>query len=110
MIIDFDAMELKVLPAFKGGEKEYRANMFDDENGKIMRGKLIPGASIGLHTHTDSSEVIFIVSGTGTVIDDGGEPQAVRPGLCLYCPKGHSHTLMNISDADLDFYAFVPKQ
>lgn len=110
MIIDFDSMELKVLPAFKGGEKEYRANMFDDENGKIMRGKLIPGASIGLHTHTDSSEIIFVKAGEGTLIEDGGEPMPVKEGLCLYCPKGHSHTLINTSDKDLDFYAAVPKQ
>lgn len=30
MIIDFNSMEVTVLPNFKGGEKEFAANMFFD--------------------------------------------------------------------------------
>ena len=65
MIIRFDEMDLTVLPAFKGGEKEYRAKMFFDGSNRIMKGTLIPGASIGMHTHEDSSETIFIIKGQG---------------------------------------------
>jgi hypothetical protein len=36
MIIRFDEMDLTVLPAFKGGEKEYRAKMFFDGSNRIM--------------------------------------------------------------------------
>lgn len=109
MIIRFDEMDLTVLPAFKGGEKEYRAKMFFDGSNRIMHGTLIPGASIGMHTHEDSSETIFIIKGHGTLIDDG-ETQKVSEGDCLYCPKGHTHSLINDSDSDLQFYAVVPMQ
>ena len=109
MIIRFDEMDLTVLPAFKGGEKEYRAKMFFDGSNRIMHGTLIPGASIGMHIHEDSSETIFIIKGHGTLIEDG-ETKQVSEGDCLYCPKGHTHSLINDSDSDLQFYAVVPMQ
>ena len=51
MKIDFNELDLKILPNFKGGEKEYRAKMIDVDKQKIMKGLLIPGASIGFHKH-----------------------------------------------------------
>ena len=65
MLIEFDKMETTVIPHMRGGEKEVSAQMYTDSLGKIMRGTLIPGASIGLHTHETSSEIIYILSGTG---------------------------------------------
>ena len=109
MIIDFSKIALSVLPNFKGGEKAYEANMFFDGTNRIMNGRLVPGASIGLHTHEDSSEIMFFTSGKGSVIYDG-EKLTVAAGLCHYCEKGHSHTLINDSDEDLCFYAVVPIQ
>lgn len=109
MNIDFDKIGLSVIPSFKGGEKEYRAKMFFDGTNRIMKGLLIPGASIGMHTHEDSSEIIFITAGKGTVIFDG-EKSVVQAGICHYCPKGHTHSLINYSDADLEFLAVVPMQ
>ena len=46
MIIRFDEMDLTVIPNFKGGEKEFAANMFFDGTNRIFKAKLIPGASI----------------------------------------------------------------
>ena len=116
MIIDFNKMEVTVLPNFKGGEKEFAANMFFDGTNRIFKGKLIPGATIGMHTHDDSCEVIFILEGNGRIVEKepGAPTETVSPvgaGDCLYCPKGHSHSLQNTSEnSDLIFYAAVPKQ
>ncbi len=41
MKIAFTDMEEEILPAFKGGEKEYRAKRYGDEACKIMSGRLI---------------------------------------------------------------------
>lgn len=109
MIIDFDKIQETVAPNFYGGEKEYRSHMYNDELNKIMRGRLVPGASIGLHTHTAGSEIIYILEGRGKVLYDGGyEP--VSAGGCHYCPKDHSHSLINDSDGDLVFFAVVTAQ
>lgn len=109
MIINFDKTEEKVLPHFNGGEKEFNTRMYLDELNKIQRGRLAPGASIGMHTHDTSSEIIYILEGEGTVLYDGGE-EAVSPGICHYCPKGHSHSFINTGDKDLVFFAVVPVQ
>lgn len=108
MIIDFSKIETSILNNFKGGEKAYHAKMYTDENNKIMKGLLIPGASIGLHTHGTSSEIIYIIEGTGTLIYDD-TTETVTEGCCHYCPKGHTHSLMNKGDKDLIFIAVVPE-
>jgi oxalate decarboxylase/phosphoglucose isomerase-like protein (cupin superfamily) len=47
--------------------------------------------------------------GTGRVLMDG-EYEKLEAGMCHYCPKGHTHSLMNDSDAELEFFAVVPEQ
>ena len=115
MTIDFNKIDLSILPNFKGGEKELAANMFFDGTNRIFKGRLIPGATIGMHTHDDSCEVIFILEGHGTILErePGAEviDRSVGEGDCLYCPKGHAHSLQNTAaEGDLVFYAVVPKQ
>ena len=116
MIIDFNKMDVTVLPNFKGGDKEFKANMFFDGTNRIFRGTLEPGASIGMHTHEDSCEVIFILEGNGTILEkdpssDTETLTTVSAGQCLYCPKRHTHSLRNTSDeGNLVFYAVVPQQ
>ena len=115
MIIRFDEMEVSVLPNFKGGEKSLSANMFFDGTNRILKGCLEPGASIGVHAHEDSCEVIFITSGSGSIFERTPESEdTLRPvgaGDCIYCPKGHTHSLINSSkEGNLTFLAVVPKQ
>lgn len=108
MLVDFNNIEEQRIPNFKGGEKEYCVKMFTDDANKIMQGKLEPGASIGYHTHTEDEEIIYILSGNGTVINDDGE-LPVNPGETHYCPKGRSHSLVNTGSEDLLFFAVVAK-
>ena len=109
MLIDFQAIPETVIPHMRGGEKELAARMYTDDLGKIMRGKLIPGASIGLHTHETGSEIIYILEGTGKVLYDGVY-ETVSSGSCHCCPKGHAHSLINDSEEDLLFFAVIPEQ
>ena len=76
---------------------------------KMMQGRLPAGASIGYHKHEGNCEMIFIVKGEGKVLYDD-EENPIKAGECHYCPEGHSHSLINNSDNDLEFYAVVPKQ
>lgn len=109
MIVNYNEMEEEVLPQFKGGEKEYRAKRFSDGKNIIMSGRLVPGASIGMHTHETNCEIIFVTAGSGKVLYDGGT-ERVEAGNCHYCPKGHTHSLMNDGETDLLFYAVVAEQ
>ena len=87
MVIDFLNMEEKPVEGFKGGI----------------------GATIGLHTHETNSEVIYIISGTADFIYDEGT-ETVGTGGCHYCPKGHSHSMINNGKEDIVFFAVVPEQ
>ena len=109
MKIVFDELPLKRLEKFNGGEKEFRAKMLVDERNKILYGTLIPGASIGYHCHDTSSEMIYVLSGSGKMITDEGE-ERLSVGDCHYCPMGHSHSFINDGEADLIFFAVVPQQ
>jgi len=109
MIIDYNKAEFQVLPNFKGGLKEMTANMYFDGKCRILRAKLVPGASIGLHTHETNSEIMFITKGSGKAILDGVE-ERVSANMMHYCPKGSAHTLINDGTDDLEFFAAVPEQ
>ena len=109
MLIDFASIEEKAIPHMRGGEREANMRIYADELGKIMRGRLVPGASIGLHTHETNSEIIYILSGAGRVLYDGTY-EAVSAGSCHYCPKGHAHSLINDGEGEMTFFAVVPEQ
>lgn len=110
MIIDFKELDQTVIPNFKGGEGVTKNRTVNDGLNKIMQGTLEPGCTIGYHCHETSSEVIYILSGDARVLYDDGEERLV-PGQCHYCPKGHSHSLINASPTEpLVYFAVVPEQ
>lgn len=108
MLIDFEKLTEQENPHFKGGEGSFFNKAFSDGRVKIMRGRLEPGASIGLHTHEGNSEIVFILEGSGKMLYDG-EYEELPEGACSYCPEGHEHSLINSGDGDLIFYAVVPQ-
>lgn len=109
MKINFDELDLQVINNFQGGKKEFRANIFTDDLNKIIKGRCIASSSIGLHTHNTSSEIIFITKGRAKFITDG-VVEYVNANECHYCKKGSSHTLINETDEDIEFYAVVSQQ
>lgn len=109
MKLHFDEMEETRIEGFYGGEGGLNARMFvDDRGNRILKGSLSPGSSIGLHKHEGSLETVFILSGTGKAVCDD-VVEELGPGDCHYCPEGGMHGLVNNGDADLVFYAVVPK-
>ncbi len=110
MIIDFSQIEEAVLKNFRGGEKDTNSKAFtDDLNNRIMYNRLESGASIGFHKHENDSEIVYIVKGCGKAIYDD-EHKDIQAGVCHYCPKGHSHSLINNSNQDLEFFAVIVQQ
>ena len=109
MKLQFSKLPVTFLEHFYGGEGALQANMHVDAYNKILYGRLVPGATIGYHQHETSSEVIYILSGTGKTVTDGVE-ETLMAGDCHYCKKGQFHSLANAGEDDLVFFAVVPKQ
>ena len=107
MKLNFDEFEKKAIPNFKGGEGVAQAKMHVDDMGKIVLLTLPVGVTVGIHTHEDSAEIIRFLSGTGIMIDDGAE-LPITPGMCHYCPKGHSHGIINNGTEPLTMWAVIP--
>ena len=103
MKIELVNREYEIKDNFNGGNKYFKVKTFNDGLNKIMKGLLIPGSSIGLHTHIDSSEIIYIISGSGKKICEGKE-ERLHEGDVHYCKKGSSHTFINDSNEDLIFF------
>lgn len=109
MIINFEKINDTVIKNFHGGEKNFDAKINVDEMNKIVYGKLEAGASIGVHTHSTNSEVMYFISGSGKIIYDDKYLE-ISKGLCHYCPKGHKHSIINNGNDDLVFFAVIPEQ
>ena len=99
MLLSLNSIPETVIPGFKGGTGRTCARIYADESNKIMHGLLPPGAS---------SEIIWILSGTGKALCDDTE-ELLGPGSCHYCPMGHRHSLINCGSEDLVFFAVVPE-
>lgn len=109
MTFDFTNRPTQEFPHFKGGEGTMLAQMEFDGLNRILHAILPVGASIGEHTHETNSEILFVIRGEGTIIDNGVS-SPIHAGMCTYCKKGNRHSLVNTSNDELEFYAVVPEQ
>jgi len=108
MLIDYQSVSEQALEAFKGGDGIFYARIIDTPDARFIKGRLLPGASIGYHVHEADSESMYIESGEGNVLYEG-EAIVLPTGTAHYCPKGKGHSLRNLSDKPLTFFAVVTK-
>jgi quercetin dioxygenase-like cupin family protein len=108
MKIDFELLEKVKIEKFKGGDGELYLKKFEDQSAKIMQSFLTAGSTIGEHTHTEDSEIIYVLSGEGCAECDG-KKELLSKGAVHYCPKNSTHTIKNTGNADLVMYAIVIK-
>ena len=108
-MIDFENLDTKILRNFQGGNGDIRAKIYADDLNKIVKSVYDVGVSTGYHRHDDSSEIIFILSGSCTVIHEA-ETERLAAGNCHYCKKGQSHAVINDGNEELVMYALVCNQ
>ena len=59
------------------------------------------GSMIPDHVHTDSEEVMFIISGRAKLVIEGEGEWEIGPETAIYSPLGKKHRLENIGDEPL---------
>jgi mannose-6-phosphate isomerase-like protein (cupin superfamily) len=67
---------------------------------------LSPGASIGNHNHEAETEYYIILSGTGTV-NDNGKDIPVKTGDAMITGNGAAHSIKNTGTVPLVFHAVI---
>jgi mannose-6-phosphate isomerase-like protein (cupin superfamily) len=104
-------MKTEVRENMRGGKGNVEfVHFVDCEKEKNIRMlaeiTLRPGCSVGYHKHENETEYYIIISGTGTVNDDGAEKQ-VKAGDTIITGNGASHGLANTGDVPLVFHAVI---
>jgi mannose-6-phosphate isomerase-like protein (cupin superfamily) len=67
---------------------------------------LQPGCSIGTHSHENETEYYIILSGGGTVNDNGKEV-SVQAGDAIVTGNGASHSISNTGTVPLVLHAVI---
>ncbi len=62
-----------------------------------------PGASCGEHTHSDTEEIYYLLSGRATMYLDG-TPLEVARGDLITTPIGSKHAIANHADQDMQLF------
>ena len=104
---------LEVKEHLRGGDGEvkfYHVLGEEELNGHgrlYARLVLTPGSSIGWHQHVDETEPYYIIKGEGDFTDNDGTVTHVVPGDCCIIEVGHSHSIVNTGDEDLELMALI---
>ena len=108
MILDFENMAPVAVEHFKGGEGTLGLRKFDDPAmGAVVRLTLPAHTSIGLHTHEGNCEVVYILAGEGECLYDS-TVYPVKPGMVIYCPEHHSHSIRNTGEGVMELLGVLP--
>ena len=100
MLIDFNRIEEIEISRMNNGTGKITARMYMDKQGKIIPTIIHPGSSIGLHKHSTSDDINYVISGTGKAICDGQE-EVLKVGACHICKKGSEHSIANTGSENL---------
>ena len=78
----------------------------DTAGGKTMTFGMVvlePGKGHSRHEHPDADEILFIISGDGEQMLDDKPAVPIRPGACIYVPRGIFHSTLNTGWEPLRF-------
>ena len=111
MVIHRNEMKVEEKERMRDGEGithlTYLLDGSTQKNAKLFAEiTLNPGCSIGYHRHESETEYYFILSGTGTVNDDGKEVE-VKQGDAVITGNGASHSIKNTGSVPLVFHAII---
>ena len=111
MIIQRNNMRAEVKEKMRGGDGSVElVHIVDCENEKNLRllseVTLQPGSSVGYHSHESETEYYIILSGSGTVNDNGTE-KPVQAGDVVITGNGASHSISNTGTVPLVLHAVI---
>ena len=111
MVNQRNAMKTEIKEKMRGGEGSAKLlHLVDCENEKNIRMlaeiTLERGCSIGNHSHETETEYFIILSGNGTVNDNGADVP-IKAGDVIITGNGASHSISNTGAAPLVFYSVI---
>ena len=68
-----------------------------------------PGGHSHHHRHP-WEHVVYVLKGTGEVLEEGGKKYPIGPGTCVLVPPGDEHCFYNTSGEDMQFICCIPSR
>jgi mannose-6-phosphate isomerase-like protein (cupin superfamily) len=111
MVIQRSEMKSEIKEKMRGGEGStellHLVNCENEKNIRLLAEiTLKPGCSIGNHSHDNETEYFIILSGSGTV-DDNGQTREIKAGDVIITGNGASHGIANTGAEPLVLYAVI---
>lgn len=75
----------------------FRTVLANSKHTQIVVMSINPGEDIGKEVHTENDQVLYLVSGKGTVYLDGNESE-YNAGDCVLVPAGTEHNFTTVGD------------
>ncbi len=93
-------MHLKDLEKTAKENTTFRTVVASSQHTQVVVMDIKPGEDIGKETHADNDQVLYLVSGKGTVYLDGQESE-FNPGDCVLVPAGTEHNFTTVGDESM---------
>ena len=90
-------MHLNNLEKTAKDNTNFRKVVANSEHTQIVVMNIKPGEDIGQETHIENDQVLYLVSGKGTVYLGGVETE-FNPGDCVLVPAGTEHNFTTVGD------------
>ena len=76
----------------------------DNDRLNNLEVNIVPGFQIAPHTHDNSTEFFYVVSGQGEFLDDT-EWKAINKGTAFKAPQGMTHAIKNTGNETLVIFS-----
>ena len=93
-------MHLKNLEQQAKDNTNFRSVLANGVHTQIVVMHINPGEDIGLETHPDNDQVLYLVSGKGEVVLNG-EKREFNAGDAVLVPAGTEHNFTTLGDAPM---------
>lgn len=107
-INEFEKEEVKNMRGGEGSIYLQKVTPILDSMKMYAKITIPKNSSIGIHTHTEDEEMIYVLKNKGIITIDGVENE-LSEGMISICKRGRNHSIKNIYDEDLILLAVVTK-
>ena len=90
-------MHLKNLEQQAKDNTTFRTVVANSKHTQVVVMHINPGEDIGLETHPDNDQVLYLVSGRGEAVLNG-EKSEFNAGDCVLVPAGTEHNFTTVGD------------
>lgn len=110
ILFNTDDLQWTTHPSVKGVliKKIVTTEKFGKASPTILIVKIPADVEVPEHVHEKSEDILFILSGKGTIRIDGSGKRQLQPGTVIRVPRNTKHNIFDIQEELLVYDVFTP--